>query len=391
MTPASNTFRGRLASLDILRGMDLFLLVILEPIIGRLGKVLSGPVWHAVAHQCHHVGWHGFVLWDIIMPLFMFMSGITIPFSMAKYKDGRAHPDKAFWTKLLRRFVLLWVLGMAVQGKLLTLDPVQFKWFSNTLQAIAVGYLATAILYVYGGLKLQIGAGVLCFAAYFAVFALAGGMDTTPEGNIAMTIDKAVLGMHRDGVQFLEDGTWAFKEGYQYTWILSSLNFIVTVLLGCLAGQILRRGPKDAAPAQNGLPAPSGRNAATLAIVGAALVAAGLLLDPVFPIIKKIWSSSMTLYSGGICCLAMALVYWWVDVRGHSRGLNWLKVLGMNSIAAYCISHIFNFTSVTTSVLYGLKHIVGDPWYGVIIACANALVLWFILRYMYKKGIFLKV
>ena len=398
MASATSLTKPRLASLDILRGMDLFLLVILEDILGKLNKVLSGPAWDAVWHQCNHVPWHGFVLWDLIMPLFMFMSGITIPFSMAKYKDGRCRPDKAFYLKLAKRLILLWVLGMAVQGKLLTLDPAQFKWFSNTLQAIAVGYVVTALLYVHGGLKLQIGAGVIFFAAYWIVFAVFGGMNTEPETNIAIQIDNAVLGMHRDGVKFLDDGSWVFNTRYQYTWLLSSLNFVVTVLLGCFAGQILRRRPKGAAPqgeapaAQaDSLPRPSGRNAAILAGLGVALVAAGLLIDPVFPIIKKIWSSSMTLYSGGICCLAMATVYWWVDVKGHSKGLNWLKVFGMNSIAAYCISHIFKFNSITTSVLYGFQRFMSPAWYSVLITCANALVLWLILRYMYKRGIFLKV
>lgn len=383
------TVKKRLASLDILRGMDLFLLVIMEPIIGKLGNVLDGPVWWAVKTQCKHVHWEGFVLWDIIMPLFMFMSGITIPFSMAKYKEGGQKPGREFWWRILRRLVLLWVLGMAVQGNLLGLDPERFKWFSNTLQAIAVGYVATAIAYVYMGRWGQIATAVLCFAAYFLAFALPGGMNTEPETNIAMVIDKAVLGMHRDGVKFLEDGSWIFKDSYQYTWILSSLNFIVTVMLGCFAGQILRRRPKATASLKGDQAHWS--NAAILAGVGAALVLAGLALGPVFPIIKKIWSSSMTLYSGGICCLAMALVYWWVDVRGHSRGLNWLKILGMNSIAAYCISHIVNFSSVSASFLYGFRHIVGGDWYQVIIAVANGAILMLILSWMYRKKVFLKV
>jgi len=368
----------RLASLDILRGADLFLLVILESFLSKLFRATDGPVRDFLHAQFSHTEWHGFTFWDIIMPLFMFMSGITIPFSMAKYREGGVKPDGAFYLKLLRRFVILWVLGMMVQGDLLSLDPAQFKWFSNTLQAIAVGYVVAALLFVHCGPKLQIGACVTLFAAYFIVFATAGGMDTQPESNIAMTIDKAVLGMHRDGVNILDDGSWAFNPRYQYTWLLSSLNFAVTVLLGCFAGQVLRRRRSG------------GSNAAVLAGMGVALIAAGLALDPVFPIIKKIWSSSMTLFSGGICCLLMALSYWWVDVKGHHRGLDWLKILGMNSIAAYGISHVFSFNSLSKSVFFGLEQYVGHDWYAVIIAASNAAILMLILWWMYRKRIFLK-
>ena len=192
-----------------------------------------------------------------------------------------------------------------------------------------------------------------------------------------MTIDKAVLGPHRDGVKWLADGTWRFRTSYQYTWILSSLNFAVTVLLGCFAGQMLRCEKRS--PAQR---------AGLVAVVGLALVAAGLAVSPYFPIIKKIWSSSMTLYSGGICFLLVALTYYIVDVRGWHKGLDWLKIYGMNAITAYCIGEMISFTSVSESLLHGLA---GLGWYPVIIAFANAAILLGILYVMYKNKVFLKV
>ena len=368
----------RLSSLDILRGADLFLLLAAGPLIHTFLRINTSPAWDGVRHQVSHVSWEGFVLWDIIMPLFMFMSGATIPFSMAKYREGEK-PGKAFYLKLLKRFALLFFLGWIVQGNLLNLDFKVFHPFANTLQAIAVGYVFAALAFVHFGKKGRWIFGTACFLAYLLVFVLAGKMNLDPQGNVAMVIDKAVLGSHRDGVIWNPDGTWAWNEGYQYTWILSSLNFIVTVMLGCYAGGLL----KDESM-------PRRTRALFLAGAGAMMVILGLSMSSFFPIIKKIWSSSMTLYSGGICCLLLAATYFIVDVLGWSKGLGWLKYFGMNSIAAYCIGEVINFSSVSKSLLHGFEHLTGD-YYQLLITFGNVLILFLILRLMYKKGLFLKV
>ena len=126
--------KERLASLDILRGADMFLLLALGPVMKSICRLYpDSTAW--LAHQIEHVSWEGFVLWDIIMPLFLFMSGITIPFSMAKYREG-IRPDGKFYLKLLRRLFLLFFLGWIVQGNLLQWDWKTFHPFANTLQEI---------------------------------------------------------------------------------------------------------------------------------------------------------------------------------------------------------------------------------------------------------------
>ncbi|MBR1706034.1 MAG: DUF5009 domain-containing protein [Bacteroidales bacterium] len=363
----------RLASLDILRGADLWLLLFFGPVAAALVEVCPGLT--GLQHQIEHVPWHGFVLWDIIMPLFLFMSGITIPFSMGKYRDG-LRPDRAFYLKLLRRFCLLFFLGWVVQGNLLAFDWKQFHPFANTLQAIAVGYVVAALLFIHFDWRAQAAFCAGFFALYALAFVLSGSMDLDPQGNIAMLVDKAVLGSHRDGVTWKADGSWRYDGEYQYTWILSSLNFAVTVMLGCFAGEILRNGRRPEA------------RAGFLALSGAVLVLAGLALDPLFPIVKKIWSSSMTLFSGGLCFLLIALTYYLVDVHGWHRGLDWLKYYGMNSIAAYCIGEVVDFSSVSASLLHGFSGWAGYP---VLIVFGNVTILFFILRLLYRRGIFLKV
>ena len=348
----------RLASLDILRGADLFLLLFLGPVLHSLCEVYPESTgW--LARQTAHADWVGFTFWDIIMPLFLFMSGITIPFSMARYREG-LKPDGKFYLKLLRRFAVLFLLGWIVQGNLLQWDWKMFHPFANTLQAIAVGYVVAALLFVHTDWKWQIAAVAVLFAAYWAAFAFTG-MNLDPQENVAMTVDKAVLGCHRDGVAWAGDGSWRFMKRYQYTWMLSSLNFAVTVMLGCFAGQMLRCEKRRPA-----------RRAMGVAIVGIVLVAAGLALSPLFPIIKKIWSSTMTLFSGGICFLLIALTYYIVDVRGWRKGLSWLKIYGMNAITAYCIGEMLPHGTLPQ-------------------ALGNALLLFFLLLIMYKRKLFVKI
>ena len=364
--------------MDILRGLDLWLLLMIGPVLHTFLRCGYGEGWDFIRFHADHVMWDGFSLWDIIMPLFMFMSGITIPFSLRRYKDGIAS-KKEFHLKLLRRFCLLVFFGWIVQGNLLDLDFRYFHPYANTLQSIAVGYAASALIFVYFRPKMQIVLTSLLFLGYMAAFVFTG-MDMNPETNIAMVVDKAVLGSHRDGVIWLENGDWQFSTWYQYTWVLSSLNFIVTVMLGCFAGQMICAGDGEV----------SGRKALKLSAVGVALIVAGLVMSPWFPIIKQIWSNSMTLFSGGICFLLMAATYYIVDVRKWGGEMEWIKYFGMNSIAAYMIYNAVDFTSVTESLIYGLKDIVGN-FYPVLLSMGRVTILFFIMRMMYKHKIFLKV
>ena len=171
----------RLESLDILRGADMFLLTTFGPIV----MLLTNHSHDGVLSQFHHVQWEGFVLWDLIMPLFMFMSGVTIPFSMEKYRSG-GEPKSQALLRIARRFAALWILGMIAQGNLLKFDMSVLRLYSNTLQTIAVGYAACALMFLYCPKpKIQIGTGVMLLLAYWAAMmfvrmGIYGGGDFTP-------------------------------------------------------------------------------------------------------------------------------------------------------------------------------------------------------------------
>ena len=366
----------RLASLDILRGFDLFLLVFFQPVFVALARQLNLPFLDEVLYQFDHEVWEGFRFWDLVMPLFLFMTGASMPFSLSKYK-GVSGSYWPVYRRILKRVALLFIFGMIVQGNLLGLDSRHLVIYSNTLQSIAVGYFMAAVIQLHFSFKWQVGVTLLLLLLYWIPMTFLG--DFTPEGNFAAQVDKCVLGRFRDGVYWNEDGSWSFSPHYTYTWIWSSLTFGVTVMLGAFAGKIMKEGKADRK-----------RVVRILSVAGLVLVGLGLLWSLQMPVIKRLWTGSMTLLSGGYCFLLMALFYYWIDYKGHTRGLAWLKVYGMNSITAYLLGEVVNFRCVAASVSYGLEQYLGT-WYPVWLTFANYLILFLLLRAMYKCGLFLKV
>lgn len=317
-TPVSSS--GRLASLDILRGFDLFLLVFFQPVFVALGECLNSPWLNDILYQFDHEAWAGFRFWDLVMPLFLFMTGASMPFSFSKFTDA---PNKEpIYRKIIKRFVLLFIFGMIVQGNLLGLNPQCLYLYSNTLQAIATGYLISAVILLHCSFRWQVIVTVLLLVIYWIQMTFCGNF--TPEDNFAERVDQLVLGRFRDGVHWGEDGNWHFSPSYTYTWIWSSLTFGVTLMLGTFAGKIMKEGKDNRKQVVH-----------TLLLIGALLVGISLLWSLQMPVVKRLWTCSMTLFSGGFCFLLMALFYYWIDYKGYTFGLNWLKIYGMNSITAY--------------------------------------------------------
>ena len=375
---ASATDSQRLQSLDILRGLDLFLLVFLQPVIIAAGHAANAGWLNPLLCQLDHETWAGFRSWDLVMPLFMFMSGVSMPFSFAKFKGLPSR--RPVYRRIARRVAILFLLGMVVQGNLLALDIHVLRFYSNTLQAIAAGYLISSLIVLNLPLRGQIIATAALLFVYWLPMTLCG--DFTPDGNFAEQVDRIILGRWRDGVYWDADGVWHFSPHYNYTWIWSSLTFGVTVMLGNFAGAMMKAA--DTIERRR-------KASVNMAATGIVLVAAGLLWGMQMPIIKRLWTCSMTLFSGGICFILMALFYWWVDVRGHSRGLGWLKIYGMNSITAYVLGEAVNFRSAAASLSYGLEHIIGSDWYAVWLTFANCAIVFLILLGMYRHRVFIKI
>ena len=266
---------------------------------------------------------------------------------------------------------------MIVQGNILSLDPNAVYLFSNTLQAIAIGYLLTVPMIVYMNTRMQILAIAALIIIYSLPMFLCG--DWGQHTNFAAEVDRIILGRFRDQTTLAPDGSWHTAAWYDYTWVWSSLTFCCTVALGSLAGRIIKAGESNRK-----------KSALTLLLTGVALIVCGEFFGIYQPIIKRIWTSSMTLYSGGWCFILLALFYWWIDIKGHSRGLKWLQFYGCNAITAYMIGMVINFRGIASSLLYGCEKYIGE-WYPLLLTAGNSIILFIILAILYKQKIFLKV
>jgi len=396
--PAPESKSGRVMSIDALRGFDMFW------IIGGHGLVLTAlavfikwfpgffrfiepkgllepfmkpgltDFYASVRHQMSHPAWEGFSAWDMIMPLFLFIVGVVMPFSFAKRIEKGATKGELY-RKIFIRTVILFILGMAVQGRLLEYDLSRLHIYCNTLQAIACGYLVAGILLLNVRALWQFVAIPVLLVAYWALMMFVpvpghGAGVLEPHANLALYIDKLILGR--------------FQDQTTYTWILSGLGFSATVLLGVMAGHILRAKT------------PSVVKALFLFLAGGVCLALGWAWgvppSPVrFPIIKHIWTSSMVLWAGGWSFLLMGFFYLVIDVIGFRSWAFPFAVIGMNAIFIYVTAHLFNFQHIGNIFVGGLARKMSDPEAQLLKNAAAFASLWLILFYMYRKKTFIKV
>ncbi|MBN1845763.1 MAG: DUF5009 domain-containing protein [Sedimentisphaerales bacterium] len=372
--PAGKAVAGeRLRSLDALRGFDMFWIIGGGAIVWSLAQAWDHDILQRVIMpQMRHPDWEGFTAWDLIMPLFLFVVGTAMPFSfarrLARQSKGR------LYLHILIRSLLLFGLGMIAQGHLLEFDADRLHIYCNTLQAIAAGYLIASILLLQLRLRWQIAAVVLLLVLFWLLMSRVpvpghGAVLLKPEANLAIYLDHSLLGR--------------FEDGTSYTWILSSLTFPCTVMLGVWAGMLLR---SSLAAAKKFL--------ALLALGGGTLGLGwlwGTHAGPLtFPIIKHIWSSSMVLFAGGLSLLLLAVFYLVIDVLRLWRWSYGFLVIGRNAIFVYMAVSLWSFRDLAGVFVDGLDRWTG-AWHDFTRALAGFVLLWLILFWMYRKKTFIKI
>lgn len=204
------------------------------------------------------------------------------------------------------------------------------------------------------------------------------GEGYQPGINMAEQIDRMILGRFVYGSYVMDNGEIVFADWYHNSWLLSSLNFIATTMSGVLTGVILKSQMTNKKKVQILL----------FSGIICLLVAYGLSFAE--PIVKRIWTSSMTFLSSGISILLMLFFYYWVDIRKKGRFLKWLKIYGMNSILAYMLYNTMNLNSLLQQWLHGLEQFTGK-YYPFVFELCFVFLIFLILRHCYQKGIFLKV
>jgi predicted acyltransferase len=361
---------SRVASIDALRGFDMFWIIGGGAIFRGLHTALDHPATAWLNVQMSHVKWEGFRPWDLIMPLFLFVVGVVMPFSLGK-RTRRGDSKRQIYRHVMARTVILFVLGMIAQGHLLDLDLSTLHIFSNTLQAIAAGYLISAVILLNLRLAGQIMTTAVLLLLFWLLMAVVpvpghGAGVLTAEGNLAIYVDRVILGPFIDGTD------------PPYTWILSSMTFPCTVMLGAMAGHLLRSD--------------KGRVVKTLLLLLAGLgcLLLGIAWDTRFPIIKHLWTSSFVVFSAGWCYLLLAVFYLVIDVLGFRKWAFGFVVIGMNAIAVYMVTRVFDFRRIGDILVGGLAKWTGDA-HALVRAVAGFTVLWLILWWMYRKKSFIKI
>tara|TARA_R110002050_G_scaffold210704_1_gene346673 strand:+ start:13412 stop:14521 length:1110 start_codon:yes stop_codon:yes gene_type:complete len=359
---------NRLLSIDVLRGFDMMMIIFADRFFANFHQASQTETSAFFATQFEHPDWFGFHFYDIIMPLFLFLTGVVIPFSLNRRVNEIGNKSKLY-PHLIKRFAILFFLGWIVQGNLLALDINKFQIFSNTLQAIAVGYFFSCVAYIHISKKARYILFTVCLLVYGLLleFANVPGIGTSellPDKNIAIYIDKLVFG--------------DFDDGYQYTWLLSGFGFIATTLSGLFAGEILR--------------SKFTRNKIALHLfyMGVGLLLTGLILNIWHPSVKKIWNSTFVLLSSGLCTLLLVLFYWVIDVKDKTKWSFPLKVIGINAITAYVISHVINFSEVANFILFGFEQYLGD-YYKAFADFGGFLIIYVLLWYMNKNKTYIKI
>lgn len=362
--------KERVISVDALRGFDMFWIIGGDIGFQALDKVFHNKLSGFIKVQFDHVEWLGFHFEDIIMPLFLFLVGVSMVYSFRK-RLSNGSSDKSLWIHTIKRVIILWILGMMVQGNLLHYDFSHIQFYTNTLQAIASGYLISALIILYLPVFYQLVATLGLMLVYCAILALVpvGGTTAnayTPDGNVAMYIEKTVMGHHIG---------WG-----AYTWTLSSLNFGASVMLGVFAGYVMQSNREKMTKFRNYL------------VLGVSLIIIAVILNIWHPIIKHIWTSSFVLFSGGISILMLAVFYLVIDVWNIRKGTKWMIIIGSNAIFAYVAWHLFstNLSGMAEVFLKGFKPAVG-AWFEALSIFGGTAILYLILWYLYKNKTFIKI
>jgi predicted acyltransferase len=384
---------SRLLSLDAFRGFIMLLMASSGFGIVQMAEAHPGSFWETIRTQFEHKAWQGISLWDLIQPSFMFMVGVAVPLSCAKRREAGQGFLGMAWHALTRS-VLLILIALVLSTKA---ADKQTTWiFTNVLAQIGLGYF---FLFIIAGLGWEyMTAGIIAllagYTAFFAMhplptpeqFASIQGIKVPAEGilqgwfghwsihfNAAAHFDRWFLNLLPQAQAFTYNAG-----GYQ------TLNFVpalATMLGGALTGRFLMRSPLEARS-----------KCARLLVAGVILIFLGTILDIVaLPAVKRIWTQSWAILSGGWVLLMLSAFYWLVEIAGFRRLVFPLVVVGMNSITIYVL-HSLCAGWIRDSLH---KHLppaaFPADWLPVIDRCGVLLVLWLICWWLYKQKAFLRL
>jgi len=365
--------KKRLSSLDAFRGIT----------IAGMILVNNPGSWKYIYAPLRHAPWHGWTPTDLVFPFFLFIVGVSVSLALSK-RIERGDSLASVYLKVVMRSLVLFALGMLL--RLLFHFNFEGVRIPGVLQRIAVCYLVSALVFSKVGTKGRIAVIFFLLAGYYLVMKLVpvpgygpGIMDF--QGNLCGYIDTKLLGGH------------LYKPGFDPEGILSTFPAIATVLIGTLTGDWLRSSRRVV------------RKSAGLFAAGFLLTASGLLLHPVFPINKQLWTSTFVLFTAGAALLLLGVCYVLIDGIALKKWAFPFLVLGSNAIFAYATSilaaKLLVLIKVPTSggtvalQTYLFEHFfspLAGNFAGSLIFALLFVVLWVVLLIpFYRKRIFIKI
>lgn len=382
-------------AIDAYRGLVMLLMMGEVLHFGAVHRALPNSLlWRILAFNQTHVEWAGMSLHDLIQPSFTFLVGVSLPYSLqSRLRRGQRFTQMLGHT--VWRSLLLVVLGILLRS--LHSSQTNFT-FEDTLTQIGLGYtLAFLLGFVRPGRQCAVLTALLtAYWLAWALYPLPGAQfDYASVGvpqnwshnltgfaahwnkntNLGQAFDLWFLNLFPRPSRFLYNGG-----GYL---TLSFIPTLGTMLLGQFAGQWIRKSAPEI---------PFRR----LLTAGISLVAAGTLLHlcGICPIVKRIWTPSWTLFSGGLCFLVLAAFSWCIDVKKRHKFAFPLVVVGMNSIAAYLMAHLweeFLIRNLYTNVGHRPFLLFGPPFEPLLMGIVVLSIYWYALYWMYKHQVFLKI
>ncbi len=375
---------GRLVSLDALRGFVMFWIMSGEHIIHALAKAAPIPVFVWMSSQLHHTEWEGITFYDMIFPIFLFVAGVSMPYSFEKKMsiagvntpmELPAREKKKIYLSMLKRTCILIFLGFIVNG-LLRFDGYDQTRFASVLGRIGLAWFFAGIIYLNFNLKKQIIWFIGILVGYYLAMKLIpvpgfGAGVLTKEGSLEGYIDRIFLPGRLHSKVYDPEG------------LFSTIPAVATALLGMFLGTFLKTKANHFST-----------NKKILIMVASAivLIGIGLLWNCDFPINKHLWSSSFVCFVGGCSILFFTFFYLTIDVLGFHKWAFPLILIGSNSILIYMASEgLVNFGHTADFVFGGLIKFSPLIWQPVFTTLSVTLIQLVLLYFLYKKKWFLKV
>jgi len=385
-------------SLDALRGFDMFWITGGEELIHGLYKGWSNGLFGVVDGQMDHKAWAGVAFYDLIFPLFVFIVGASLVFSLSKTLEQGS--KAAALKRIFVRSLVLYLFGLLVYGGLAKgIDEV--RWM-GVLQRIAITYFFTSVVFCTFRLKGMIVICASLLLGYWGLTALVPIRDfnlekghlkaigLTPESPETraqfLATTNFVRGKYDDGLNLPQQVDFLYLPGHKWDGaydpegILSTLPAIGTCLLGVFAGLLLRNRQ-----------VPDQKKVLYLAVAGLAGVCLGFLWGLQIPVIKKIWTSSYVLVAGGYSSLLLAAFYQIIEIWEWRRWCTPFLWIGMNPITIYLAFHLLEFRDYAERVVGGPVQQALGAWGPFVLSVVVAAMSLALVRFLYQRKIFLRL